>query len=55
MTRVFVILRKDRLWLNASKYTFSVNLGKFLGHIVSRRGIEANPDQVATLIDLAEP
>jgi hypothetical protein len=53
MTRVFGILRKDRLWLNASKCTF--NLGKFLGHILSRREIEANLDQVATLIDLAKP
>ena len=52
---MFGILGKDRLWLDASKCTFGVNLGKFLGHIVSRRGIEANPNQIATLIDLAEP
>uniref|UniRef100_A0A2N9I6W9 Reverse transcriptase/retrotransposon-derived protein RNase H-like domain-containing protein n=1 Tax=Fagus sylvatica TaxID=28930 RepID=A0A2N9I6W9_FAGSY len=55
LTRVFGILQKDRLWLNASKCTFGVNLGKFVGHIVSRRGIEANPNQIAALIDLAEP
>uniref|UniRef100_A0A2N9G930 Reverse transcriptase domain-containing protein n=1 Tax=Fagus sylvatica TaxID=28930 RepID=A0A2N9G930_FAGSY len=29
--------------------------GKFFGHVVSRRGIEANLDQIAALIDLAEP
>jgi hypothetical protein len=29
--------------------------GKFLGHVVSRRGIETNPDQIAALVDLAEP
>uniref|UniRef100_A0A2N9GA36 Integrase catalytic domain-containing protein n=1 Tax=Fagus sylvatica TaxID=28930 RepID=A0A2N9GA36_FAGSY len=28
---------------------------KFLGHIVSRRGIEPNPDQIAALVDSAEP
>uniref|UniRef100_A0A2N9GBG3 RNA-directed DNA polymerase n=1 Tax=Fagus sylvatica TaxID=28930 RepID=A0A2N9GBG3_FAGSY len=31
------------------------DLLQFLGHIVSRRGIEANPDQIAALINLAEP
>ena len=28
---------------------------KFLGYVVSRRGIQANSDQVSTLLDLAEP
>ena len=44
LTRVFAILRDSRLRLNASKCTFKVSLGKFFGHMVSRRGIEANPD-----------
>lgn len=55
LTRVFGILRKYRLRLNASKCTFGVSSGKFLGHVVSRRGIETNPDQIAALMDLAEP
>ena len=53
LTRVFGILWDSCLQLNASKCTFGVSLGKFLGHMVSRRGIEANPDQIATLMDLA--
>ena len=55
LLQVFNILWGSRLRLNASKYTFGVSYGKFLGHVVSRRGIEANPDQIATLVDLAEP
>ena len=54
LLQVFDILRRSRLHLNASKCTFGVCSGKFLGHVVSRRGIEANPDQVATLVNLAE-
>ena len=55
LLQVFDILRKDNLHLNASKCTFGVGSGKFLGHVVSRRGIEANPDQIAAFINLAEP
>jgi hypothetical protein len=55
LLRVFDILRENRICLNASKCTFGVSSDKFLGHVVSRRGIEANPDQIAALVDLAEP
>jgi ribonuclease HI len=55
LLQVFNILRESRLRLNASKCTFGVSSGKFLGHIVSRRGIEPNPDQIAALVDSAEP
>ncbi len=55
LLQVFEILRGSCLRLNASKCTSDVSSGKFLGHIVSRRGIEANPDQIAALMDLAEP
>uniref|UniRef100_A0A2N9F9V4 Reverse transcriptase domain-containing protein n=1 Tax=Fagus sylvatica TaxID=28930 RepID=A0A2N9F9V4_FAGSY len=55
LLQVFDILRRSRLRLNASKCTFGVSSGKFLGRVVSRKGIEANPDQIAALVDLAEP
>jgi ribonuclease HI len=55
LLQVFDILRESRLRLNASKCTFGVSSGKFLGHVVSRRGIEPNPDQIAALVDSAEP
>ena len=55
LREVFEILRRDELRLNASKCLFGVRSGKFLGHIISSRGIEANPDQISTLISLEEP
>uniref|UniRef100_A0A2N9I3H5 Uncharacterized protein n=1 Tax=Fagus sylvatica TaxID=28930 RepID=A0A2N9I3H5_FAGSY len=55
LLKVFNILRESRLRLNASKCTFGVSSDKFLGHIVSRRGIKPNLDQIAALVDSVEP
>ena len=41
---IFEILRKHKLCLNASKCSFGVGLGKFLGYMVTHQGIEVNPD-----------
>ena len=41
---VFEVLIKHKLHLNASKCSFGVGLGKFLGYMVTHRGIEVNPD-----------
>ena len=40
----FGVLRKHKLRLNASKCSFGVGSGKFLGYMVTHRGIEVNPD-----------
>ena len=40
----FDVLRKHKLHLNASKCSFGVGSGKFLGYMVTHRGIEVNPD-----------
>ena len=37
-------LRRHKLRLNASKCSFGVGSGKFLGYMVIHRGIEVNPD-----------
>ena len=42
---IFEILRKHKLCLNASKCSFSIVSGKFLGYMVTHRGIEVNLDQ----------
>ena len=41
---IFQIFRKYKLHLNASKCLFGVGSGKFLGYMVTHRGIEVNPD-----------
>ena len=52
---IFKILRKHKLHLNASKCSFNVGLGKFLGYMVTHRGIEVNPDQIKVINSLQPP
>ena len=52
---IFEILRKHKLRLNASKCSFGVGSGKFLGYMVTHRGIEVNPDQVKAINSLQPP
>ena len=49
------ILRKYRLRLNASKCSFGVGSGKFLGYMVTHRGIEVSPDQIRAIHSLQPP
>ena len=49
---IFEILRKHKLRLNASKCSFGMGLGKFLGYTVTHRGIEVNLDQVKEINNL---
>ena len=41
--------------LNPSKCVFGVTAGKFLGFIVSQRGIEVNPEKVQAIMELEPP
>ena len=52
---IFEILRKHKLCLNASKWSFGVGSGKFLGYMVTHCGIEVDPDQVKTINSLQPP
>ena len=52
LTNIFGILREHKLCLNASKCSFGVGSGKFLGYMVTYRGIEVNPDQIRAINDL---
>uniref|UniRef100_A0A2N9IDW0 RNase H type-1 domain-containing protein n=1 Tax=Fagus sylvatica TaxID=28930 RepID=A0A2N9IDW0_FAGSY len=55
LTETFRVLRLHRLRLNASKCVFGVGSGKFLGFMVSHRGIEVNPDQIKVIQELKAP
>ena len=52
---IFEILRRHKLRLNASKCSFGVGSGKFLGYMVTHRGIEVNPDQIKAINNLQPP
>ena len=41
--------------LNPSKCVFGVTTEKFLGFIVSQRGIEVNPEKVRAIMELGPP
>uniref|UniRef100_A0A2N9FJP4 RNase H type-1 domain-containing protein n=1 Tax=Fagus sylvatica TaxID=28930 RepID=A0A2N9FJP4_FAGSY len=55
LTETFRVLRLHKLRLNASKCVFGVGSGKFLGFMVSHRGIEVNPDQIKVIQELKAP
>ena len=51
----FSILHKYRMMLNPSKFIFGVSLGKFLGFLGTKQGIEAYPDQIQDLSVISTP
>ena len=55
MTEVFTILKRHKLRLSATKCAFRVSLGKILGHLVTRRRTEANPEQITAISNLISP
>ena len=44
LANIFEILRRHKLRLNASKCSFGVGSGKFLGYMMTHREIKVNPD-----------
>ena len=55
LTNIFEILRKHKLRLNASKCSFGVGSGKFLGYMVTHKGIKVNPNQIKAINSLQPP
>ena len=55
LCKAFQILRNYNMKLNLAKCAFGVSVGKFLGFIVNRRGIEANPDKIKAVLDMPSP
>ena len=48
----FQVLKDYNMKLNLTKSTFGVSVGKFLGFIVNRCGIEANPNKIKAELDM---
>ena len=55
LENIFDILRRYKLRLNASKCSFGVRSGKFLGYMVTHRRIEVNLDQIKVINNLQPP
>ena len=55
LINIFEILRGHKLRLNASKCSFGIGSSKFLGYMVTHRGIEVNSDQIKAINNLQPP
>nr|KYP51927.1 Retrovirus-related Pol polyprotein from transposon 17.6 [Cajanus cajan] len=55
LAEIFGELRKHNMRLNPEKCTFGVRGGKFLGFMLSARGIEANRDKCQAVLDMRSP
>ncbi|KAM2305121.1 hypothetical protein ACFXTH_024738 [Malus domestica] len=55
LSETFTIPKRYRMRLNPNKCAFGVGSGKFLGFMISQRGIEANPEKIKAILDMKEP
>ena len=55
LQEAFELLRAYGMKLNPSKCAFGVSAGRFLGFIVTQRGIEANPAQLKAILESLAP
>ena len=55
LENIFEILKRHKLSLNASKCSFGVGSGKFLGYMVTHHAIEDNPDHIKAINSLQPP
>ncbi|KAM1100354.1 hypothetical protein ACFX2B_006762 [Malus domestica] len=55
LSETFTILKRYRMRLNPNKCSFGVSSAKFLGFMISQRGIEANPEKIKAILDMKEP
>ena len=51
----FASLQLYNIRLNLEKYIFRVEVGKFLGYMISRRGIKANLEKIKAILDMPSP
>ena len=52
LQETFNTLKRYNIKLNPSKCTFGVSSGKFLGFMVSHKGIEANSDKIQVILNM---
>ncbi|CAA0843037.1 Unknown protein, partial [Striga hermonthica] len=55
LRETFRTLRRYKMKLNPAKCKFGVRSGKFLGYMVTERGIEVNPEKVRAVLDMQPP
>lgn len=53
LAQTFDILRQYKMKFNPKKCNFGLESQNFLGHMVTRRGIEANPTKIKAILDMS--
>ncbi|RYR19470.1 hypothetical protein Ahy_B03g064246 [Arachis hypogaea] len=48
-------LRKHQMRLNPAKCAFGMEAGKFLGFMITQRGVEANPEKCRAILEMTSP
>ncbi|KAK8940806.1 hypothetical protein KSP39_PZI010808 [Platanthera zijinensis] len=52
---IFSTLRRHKIKLNPLKCIFGASKGKFLGHLLTPKGLAPNPDKVKAILDMTSP
>ncbi|XP_072090422.1 uncharacterized protein [Arachis hypogaea] len=55
LAEIFAQIRRYNMRLNPEKCAFGIRGGKFLGFILTSRGIEANPEKCQAILDMQSP
>jgi hypothetical protein len=55
LAKILTSVRKYNMRLNPAKCSFGVQAGKFLGFMLTSRGIEANPEKCQAIINVRSP
>ncbi|KAL0548958.1 hypothetical protein IC582_013436 [Cucumis melo] len=52
---VFLVLRKHELFANRKKCSFGLAKVEYLGHLISSRGVEVDPEKIKAITDWPKP
>ena len=55
LEQILTTLDKYKIKLNPEKCVFRVKTGKFLGFMISHKGIEANPEKMEAILNMKPP
>ena len=55
LKETFRLMRAYNMKLNLAKCTFGISAGKFLGLMVTQRGIKVNPDKIKAILETPSP
>ena len=52
---VLGVLSQNQLYAKLSKCTFGCREVEYLGHIISKEGVKADPTKIAAMVEWSEP